>query len=58
MPSCVQCSQDIPEDQGSRTCSMCYGDPFHGKDGYYLDYLEQWYKEQENESKHNGSSEE
>ncbi len=21
------------------TCSMCYGDPYHGDDGYYMDWL-------------------
>lgn len=40
MASCVQCSSRIPE--GQRTCSMCYGDPGHGKDGYYQDYLDRW----------------
>lgn len=39
MASCVMCGSWIPDDQGSRTCSMCYGDPFHGKDGYYLDAM-------------------
>lgn len=38
--NCVQCGSEIPD--GQRTCSMCYGDIAHGKDGYY----EQWALEQ------------
>lgn len=38
---CVSCGARIPD--GQRTCSMCYGDPYHGRDGYYL----QWMEEQE-----------
>lgn len=34
MPYCVSCGAPIPSNQGSRTCSMCYGDIDHGKDGY------------------------
>jgi hypothetical protein len=37
------CGSWIPENQGSKTCSMCYGDPSHGKDGYY----EEWLRQQE-----------
>jgi hypothetical protein len=33
--NCVCCGSPIPKDQGSNTCSMCYGDAAHGKDGYY-----------------------
>lgn len=40
MPNCSSCGSYIPEGQGS-SCSMCYGDPFWGRDGYYLEYLEQ-----------------
>ena len=29
-----------PEGQGS-SCSMCYGDPFYGRDGYALRMLEE-----------------
>ena len=43
MSYCVQCGSPIPDNQGSRTCSMCYGDPGHGKDGYY----EEWIRQQE-----------
>ncbi len=41
MPYCVNCGSPIPEDQGSKTCSMCYGDVDHGKDGYYRQWIEQ-----------------
>ena len=41
MANCVMCGSPIPDDQGSKTCSMCYGDIDHGKDGYYRDYMEQ-----------------
>ena len=41
MKYCINCGSPIPDDQGSRTCSMCYGDVGHGKDGYYRDWLEQ-----------------
>ena len=49
MANCVQCGITIPE--GQRTCSMCYGDPDHGKDGYYRDWQEremrrQWERDQ------------
>jgi RNA polymerase subunit RPABC4/transcription elongation factor Spt4 len=36
---CVNCGSEIPDDQN--TCSMCYGDPYHGSDGYYLEWLEE-----------------
>lgn len=35
---CVMCGSVIPERQ--RVCSMCYGDPEYGSDGYYHAYLE------------------
>jgi len=38
MNSCGSCGVYIPE--GQRFCSMCYGDPYYGHDGYYLDWLE------------------
>ena len=41
MNHCVMCGIEIPE--GQRTCSMCYGDPNHGRDKYY----ERWLEEQE-----------
>ena len=40
MANCVMCGSSIPDNQGSKTCSMCYGDPGHGKDGYYQEYLD------------------
>lgn len=38
--SCVMCGSALPADQGSNTCSMCYGDTGHGKDGYYQDWID------------------
>lgn len=38
MAKCVMCSSRIPD--GQRTCSMCYGDPDHGRDGYYREQRE------------------
>ena len=43
MANCVDCGSWIPDDQSSSTCSMCYGDISHGKDGYY----EAWARRQE-----------
>jgi hypothetical protein len=44
---CVDCGSPIPDNQGSSTCSMCYGDVDHGKDGYYRQWMEeQWAEEQ------------
>ena len=40
MANCVMCGSWIPDDQGSKTCSMCYGDMGHGKDGYYREWAE------------------
>lgn len=47
MASCVMCGSHIPDNQGSKTCSMCYGDPSHGKDGYYQEYLERQEREEQ-----------
>jgi len=48
---CTMCGAVIPDDQGSSTCSMCFGDVGHGKDGYYEEYerqqFEQWEREQQ-----------
>ena len=49
MAQCVMCGSYIPDNQGSRICSMCYGDPYHGKDGYYMDWLERQQQEEEQE---------
>lgn len=43
---CVSCGAPVPK--GQRTCSMCYGDPDHGKDGYYRREIERQ-QEQEHE---------
>lgn len=45
MNNCVSCGNPIPE--GQRNCSMCYGDPDHGSDGYYREYLEEWERQAE-----------
>lgn len=45
MASCVMCGSPIPD--GQRTCSMCYGDPNHGKDNYYNDWLEQQHRHEQ-----------
>jgi hypothetical protein len=50
MANCVSCGSPIPDNQGSKVCSMCYGDPDHGKDGYYQDWLERQYEQEQNES--------
>ena len=57
MPNCVMCGSPIPDNQGSRTCSMCYGDIDHGKDGYYREWAErQQEPEQEPEPLPEGDS--
>lgn len=45
MPYCSSCGAPIPEGQGS-SCSMCYGDPWYGKDGYALRELERQQEEE------------
>jgi len=40
MPHCTSCGSEIPEGQG-RSCSMCYGDIGHGRDGYYQAWAEE-----------------
>lgn len=44
MPNCTSCGSSIPEGQGS-SCSMCYGDPDHGRDGYYAKWLQDQYED-------------
>jgi hypothetical protein len=39
------CGSPIPN--GQKICSMCYGDPDYGKDGYYRDYLATWAEEEQ-----------
>ena len=46
MPYCTSCGSFIPEGQG-KSCSMCYGDIDHGKDGYYRKILEEEGQEKE-----------
>jgi len=46
MPNCTSCGSKIPEGQGE-SCSMCYGDIDHGKDGYYREWAE---RQQENDN--------
>lgn len=46
MTNCTSCGLPIPDGQG-KSCSMCYGDPDHGRDGYYRDWLEQGRREHE-----------
>ena len=36
---CRSCGISIPD--GQNNCSMCYGDPAYGRDGYYEQYLQQ-----------------
>lgn len=43
MSYCTSCGAPIPEGQGS-SCSMCYGDPCYGNDGYYMEFLELEYE--------------
>jgi len=45
MNSCTSCGSEIPDEQ--RSCSMCYGDIAHGKDGYY----EEWTRRLEEEDR-------
>ena len=46
MSYCSSCGSPIPNDQGS-SCSMCYGDPEHGHDRYYQEWLRQRESEEE-----------
>ena len=45
MNICTCCSSSIPE--GQSVCSMCYGDPHYGNDGYYMDYLRRQEEQQQ-----------
>jgi len=42
---CASCGVAIPD--GQKFCSMCYGDPYYGRDGYYLAMLEREAEEAE-----------
>jgi len=50
MSNCSMCGAPVPDSQ--KVCSMCYGDPGYGTDGYYEEYL------QEQERQYEGSYEE
>lgn len=40
MNYCTSCGLPIPDGQG-KSCSRCYGDPWHGSDGYLLREMEE-----------------
>lgn len=42
---CRVCGVPIPE--GQTICSMCYGDPDHGRDGHYRQMLEDMAEKQQ-----------
>ena len=46
MATCTSCGSYIPEGQG-KSCSMCYGDPAYGRDGYYQAWIDGQQQEQE-----------
>ena len=37
MTTCHMCGRPVPEPQ--TLCSMCYGDPHYGRDGYYIEEM-------------------
>ena len=45
MANCSMCGISIPD--GQRTCSMCYGDVDHGRDGYYRRWMERAAEQEE-----------
>lgn len=47
MANCSMCGIEIPD--GQRTCSMCYGDPGHGADGYYQNWLDEQQRQDNDE---------
>lgn len=38
MSTCTSCGATVPD--GQNLCSMCYGDPEYGNDGYYKKWLD------------------
>lgn len=43
---CRTCGIEIPN--GQSVCSVCYGDPYYGKDGYLLQMMnDEWEQELE-----------
>ena len=55
MAYCTSCGLPIPDGQG-KSCSMCYGDIDHGRDGYYRqmmeEQMEQEYERQREQQQH------
>ena len=47
MNSCSQCGIELPK--GQNICSMCYGDPYYGTDGYYINFLYEEVKQAQEE---------
>ena len=47
MATCKSCGSSVPE--GQNFCSMCYGDPSYGRDGYYEEYIRRMQKDDETE---------
>ena len=45
MSNCANCGLPVPE--GQKVCSMCYGDPDYGSDGYYRDWIEEQRRREE-----------
>jgi hypothetical protein len=43
MGCCSSCGSPVPD--GQSICSMCYGDPAYGSDGYY----EEWLRERDHD---------
>ncbi len=39
MSNCGMCGAPVPDSQ--KVCSMCYGDPAYGTDGYYEEYVQE-----------------
>ena len=39
MSNCSMCGAPVPSSQ--KVCSMCYGDPGYGTDGYYEEYVQE-----------------
>ena len=50
MANCSSCGSRIPDGQG-RSCSMCYGDPGWGKDGYYQQWIEDQQRAEEEKNR-------
>jgi hypothetical protein len=55
MNYCVMCGSPLPDNQGSKTCSMCYGDLDHGKDGYYREWAEREERQRQQEEEQQNS---